>query len=174
MTDMETAIYETRPEWDDGPWINEPDRAIWRHNNMVCLIRRHERSGHLCGYVGVGPDHPFHGRTWQGCALPEPCTVDEWACCDHRIDSRIEVHGGLTYARACDDDPILGICHLPAPGEPDHLWWFGFDCAHVWDMSPNPQRRVGYLDGQYRTFTYVRDDTENLADQLKAAASPTR
>jgi hypothetical protein len=41
-------------------------------------------------------------------------------------------------------------------------------------MSPNPQRRVGYLDGQYRTFTYVRDDTENLADQLKAAASPTR
>ena len=47
----------------------------------------------------------------------------------------VEVHGGLTYAGECSGS----ICHVPKPGEPDNVFWFGFDCAHAYDLSPATQ-----------------------------------
>jgi len=90
----------------------------------------------------------------------------------------IDAHGGLTYSAKCYGD----ICHVPKPGEPDDVWWFGFDCAHAMDLAPGleaiemsipairkrreehpvPDR---YRD-VYRDMAYVRKETEKLAEQL--------
>jgi hypothetical protein len=44
----------------------------------------------------------------------------------------LDVHGGITYSGHCQGD----ICHKPAPGESDEVWWIGFDCAHFFDVLP--------------------------------------
>lgn len=54
----------------------------------------------------------------------------EWT---HRGLPCLAVHGGLTYSDRCHDD----ICHVPAPGEPDDVWWFGFDGYEV--IQPRPR-----------------------------------
>lgn len=68
------------------------------------------------------------------------------------------------------------ICHIPAPGEPDHVWWFGFDCAHAGDFIPSYERKTGWSSmaeyrwgsmAEYRDHTYVADQCHQLARQLK-------
>lgn len=101
--------------------------------------------GAWCGYVAVPPGHALHGRGYD--------------------DPDVDVHGGLTYADACHGP----ICHVPKPGEPDDVWWFGFDCAHAWDMSPGSlQFHRPMPDEVYRTVEYARRETESLAEQLAA------
>lgn len=96
-----------------GPWVDEPDRVEWRHRGLPCLITRQPEQGHLCGYVAVPPGHPWHGV-------------------HYRELSEVYVHGGLTYADPCFEN----VCHVPQQGEPDNVWWFGFDCAHYGDLPP--------------------------------------
>jgi hypothetical protein len=109
----------------------------------------------------------------------------------------IEVHGGLTFADECapGDDPSRGICHVPDPGEPDHVWWFGFDCAHAGDFAPeidavsrkvtppeewerrNKVLGLGAPTGwgdiiAYRDLAYVERECASLARQLAALAAP--
>lgn len=73
-------------------------------------------------------------------------------------DERLDVHGGITYA-----GPILGA----AP----EFWFFGFDCAHAWDVVPGfvamgmPQG-TGFLKAHYRGVDFVRHECANLAGQL--------
>lgn len=88
----------------------------------------------------------------------------------------LDVHGGLTYAGACQGR----ICHAPKPGEPDNVWWFGFDCAHHLDLSPGSRARMEAImppdlkpsaidrDDVYRTLDYVRGEVNALAEQLAA------
>ena len=138
-----------RKDWPrkDGPWNQEPDRIQWRdpETGSVCLIKRNAYGG-LCGYVGVAPGHPWHNLNYMGLI-------------------GVQVHGGLTYSDHCQDDPINGICHVPNPGEADHLYWLGFDCGHSFDLCPN-ERSYG---GKYRDVKYVRDEVTNLAKQAKEA-----
>jgi hypothetical protein len=74
----------------------------------------------------------------------------------------LSVHGGITYAERCAGH----ICHVPAPGEPDNVWWLGFDCAHSGDRVPRMDHARGWE--QYRDVRYVRSEVESLASQLKA------
>jgi len=78
----------------------------------------------------------------------------------------LNVHGGLTYSGKCSGH----ICHVPEPGESDDVWWFGFDCAHYKDITPQSYylmgRRWPIADYEYRTLSYVRQETEQLAEQL--------
>ena len=50
---------------DKSQWDTEPDKIQWNEEStgLTCLIVRHWNLGHLCGYVGVGPSHPLHGRS---------------------------------------------------------------------------------------------------------------
>jgi hypothetical protein len=127
-----------------GPWQAEPDRIEWKHAGFVCLVTRNEINGHFCGYVGVPPGHPWHG-------------VDD-------SELRADVHGGCTYAEHCQDH----VCHVPEPGEPEHLYWLGFDCHHHGDLTPRDVLR-GDVHGSYRDEAYVLDQTESLARQAAAA-----
>jgi hypothetical protein len=58
------------------------------------------------------------------------------------------------------------ICHSPGLGEPDDVWWFGFDCAHSGDLVPGMPLYTGLAGGVYRDQAYVRGECAKLAAQL--------
>lgn len=67
----------------------------------------------------------------------------------------------------------VGICHLPEAGEPERVWWFGFDCSHSGDVSPGYERSFSYGGDSYKDADYVRSEVAALAKQL-AALPPHR
>lgn len=160
--------------WGPGLWQDEPDKVQWIDDatDLDCLIVRGP-SGALCGYIGVLPPHPWHGKDYGGCALPEPCD-DYW--CDHSVSSRVSVHGGLTFASACQhgEDESRGVCHVPLNGRSDSVWWLGFDCAHYGDVTPQTDAaypRSRDYGAAYRTVSYVVDEVRSLASQAMAVSS---
>lgn len=141
--------------WGNGPWLNEPDKVQWvdEDTGLACMAKRHPRYGHWCGYVGLPPEHPAHGKHY-----------------DDPFLENIFIHGGITYSEFyADDDEITGICRfLPEPNDPDPLWWFGFDCAHLGDLSPGvPDMGLNrFQEPVYRDLEFVRRSCSKLAQQL--------
>lgn len=138
----------------EGPWKHEPDRVEFRHAGLPCLLNRAPILA-WCGYVGLPPGHPARG--------------------DRRafdLDEVVSVHGGLTFEGRCGEV----ICHTPAAGESDDVWWVGFDCSHNGDYYPGRGvgaekiiRRQWFGQGEeYRDLAFVRRETERLAEQLAA------
>jgi len=155
---VETATGRILPEYPlgEGPWNDEPDKVQWIDpiTGLDCLIVRN-RMGALCGYVGLPPEHPLHGKDYGHDAVD------------------VSVHGGLTFANFCaDEEGPDAICHIAAPGRPDHVWWLGFDCGHAWDLQPGMvqfEKRMGFgrlPDVVYRDLDYVVDEVTALAVQL--------
>jgi hypothetical protein len=160
-------IFQDKSTWGDGPWQSEPDKMQWTDlaTGLPCLIVRNH-FGALCGYVGVSREHPAYGKEFD------------------KVDA--EVHGGLTFANRCSpSEAVDAICHIPAPGEPDDVWWFGFDASHAFDLSPAmasmmaeirrkmPAFEDGYDDRyrvEYRPLQYVKDECAALALQLSGNA----
>jgi hypothetical protein len=135
---MQTIEYRTvdKSAWGPGEWADEPDKVQWQDEatGLPCLaVRNHH--GVWCGYVGVAPGHPWHGMGYSD------------------VDDDISVHGGLTFANACSPGKEEhGICHKPDPGEPEHVWWFGFDCGHCDDLIPRRYLEYAALPGEaYRS-----------------------
>jgi hypothetical protein len=159
-----------RSRWGSGPWDTEPDKVSWidAATGLDCLIVRGS-VGSLCGYAGVLPTHPWHGAEYGYGHFIGP-KVDE-ECenyCVHNPDHLIDVHGGLTYSDRCQssDDPAQGICHVPAPGRPEDVWWFGFDCAHYGDQVPS----MASTGESYWTVDLVTIEVLLLAGQLAKVA----
>lgn len=159
LDDVQEQRYVDRSGWPRGEWDDEPDRVEWRDAAGVpvlpCLIVRGP-SGALCGYVGVPPGHPWHGKDFDAVQAADGDSPD--------------VHGGLTYAAACQ--PRGNICHAPLPGESDEVWWLGFDCNHAFDVAPKNSREpgLGHLGEAYRPISYVRNVVARLAEQAREAA----
>lgn len=148
-----------KDRWGPGPWQTEPDRVEFEHAGLPCLALRNH-FGVWCGYAAVPPGHPFHGKDYND--------VDD-----------VDVHGGLTYASLCAD----AICHVPKPGEPENVWWFGFDCGHSFDLMPGMaafRRTPGFgllgdepdLHATYRDLAYVQTEIRRLAEHLAEKATP--
>jgi hypothetical protein len=156
--EMETRTYHTMSKlgWPRGPWDDEPDKEQYEDltTGLPCLVKRNHM-GVLCGYVGVAEGHPWYLK--------------------HYSDVMASVHGGLTYSAFCTSDIIEseGICHVPGPGEPDKVWWLGFDCAHYMDIKPNMIKYPGYADGTatYKSVSFVKKECASLARQALAALS---
>lgn len=172
---METKQYHSvdKSSWRKGEWTNEPDKIQWpdEATGLPCLIVRGP-SGALCGYVGVPDTHPWHGKSYTDAigAHEEHCTDGD--CWGHSIGSNIRVHGGLTFSDACaHSSEERGICHVPGPGEPDNVWWFGFDCAHSGDLCPSYERHYGAGYDSYKSVDYVRREVTELAKQLSAVTT---
>lgn len=169
---MKTYTFDERRPKIPGPWMDEPDKAQWIDTvtGLDCLIVRNHMGG-LCGYVGVQPGHPWHGKQYD--------ELGEWP----------EVHGGLTYSDFCmegaEDGP--GVCHIPEPGRPANVWWLGFDCGHFMDFMPGMEEFKGETlksledvetllvrearspyKPVYRTFEYVKGECAGLAGQVAA------
>ena len=140
-----------KSKWGPGPWQDEPDRIEWEHLGFPCLMVR-TPMGNWCGYVAVPPGHPIFEKEYDS------------------ID--VDVHGGLTYSAHCQGP----ICHVPKPGQPDNVWWFGFDCAHYMDLVPSFEPLLTTLGhphpnfmtdrSTYRDVPYVKKEVERLAEQL--------
>lgn len=157
---MEHKTWTTadKSSWGPGPWQDEPDKEQFTDEatGLPCLaVRNH--GGSLCGYVGVAEGHPWFGKGYD--------------------DVAAEVHGGLTFSGLCrEGDEAHGICHVAGPGEPDRVWWMGFDTAHAWDLCPARNADLaasGYArdsDETYRTIGYVKAECASLAAQASAAA----
>ncbi len=158
---MEAKEWKTldRSEWAADPqWDDEPDKVQWpdESTGLPCLAVRNAHSGYWCGYVGVAEGHPSYGVNYD--------------------DVYVGVHGGLTFSDKCrpGNTEDRGICHIPGPGEPDHVWWLGFDCGHCMDYSPNDLKRAEERGGMwridtgssYRTLAYVKEQCRQLAEQL--------
>jgi hypothetical protein len=158
-----------KSSWPDGPWKHEPDKVQWTDEatGLPCLIVRHPRFGHLCGYVGMPEGHPLHGTPYEEVHIAQ-------------------VHGGLTYSAHCvEEGSEPRICHTPAPGEPDNVWWLGFDASHCFDLSPGlramehalglePRPGPRYLPGEvYRDVQYIREECTYLARQLATVTQPS-
>ena len=167
---METREWKTidKSEWPDGSWQDEPDKKQWKdaETGLPCLIVREPYGGHLCGYVGITRGHPFFGIPCQGEG------DDKYG--KKSPGSTLDAHGGLNFSGFCSEygDESKGVCHAPGPGETDRVWWFGFDCAHLYDVSPGrlspPHRNPRNPDGIYRDLFYVEGECRNLAHQLSA------
>lgn len=153
----ETDYRVDKSTWGPGPWQDEPDRVDFVHAGFACLARRRESLGQWCGYVAVPREHPLYGKRYED------------------ADGAVEFHGGLTYSQAC----AAPICHVPAPGMPDDVWWLGGDFAHCWDYAPGMAarlRQIGIRPAEdalmrnevYRDLPYVRREIERLAEQLAA------
>lgn len=156
---MDTKSYTTldRSGWGSGIWDGEPDKVQWPDavTGLPCLAVR-TVMGHWCGYVGVTAPHPLYEIQCRDCP-------------------NLNVHGGITFAAACDfgADESHSICHLPGPGESDRVWWLGFDCAHAFDHIPGHMAMLTGLgfdyinrDAVYRTLAYVQENCADLAKQL--------
>lgn len=169
---------------DEGRRLGEADKVAWRDpaTGYECIMMRATDGGHLSGYVGIPRDHPLWG--WKYEAVP--------------VDFGIEVHGGLTYGRICEDGPTpkrritadaRRICHVPRGQvryepishatdyrvEDAHAWWFGFDCDHAYDVVPGRAKdhqpfMAAEIGGEYRDDGYVYREVRNLASQLRAIA----
>ena len=136
-----------RSKWPAGPWDGEPDERKWLSAaGYPCLVLRHSSSGHLCGYVGMWPSHPWHGRLY---------------------DLDVSCHGGITYgssdgSRGCDPS----------------LWWLGFDCSHVDDLTPDMAATAhkggiwGLHNEIYCNLQYVIAECQELARQIEEADDP--
>jgi hypothetical protein len=128
------------------PWEHEPDTAEWTcsRTGYRCRIWRNPESRTLCGYVGIPRDHRLYGLDYN----------------DSRVESEIDIHGGLTFS-----EQVNG------------LTWFGFDCNHANDFSPGVY--LHYLTKnlkdiweemsdplQYRTWDWVEKEITCLALEL--------
>lgn len=151
IDDYEAMMREKRATWPSGPWDDEPNRVQWKTRTGLDALMVRNHMGAWCGYVGVPPGHPLHGVQYN----------DAYDVLD------TDVHGGLTYSDACAEH----ICHIPAPGEPDALWWLGFDCAHSGDLLPGMLVHAWLQHASYRTQAYVRDHCERLAESIAAAVA---
>lgn len=181
-----------------GPWNDEPDHANFEHAGFPCMLHRN-RMGGWCGYVAVPPGHVLHGKkcsdrvqipdAWRERVVDldktsvmglfvEACGEAGADGCAS-MDCVLQVHGGVTYASACQGE----LCHVPKPGEPDNVWWIGFDCGHSgdllpgmlamekqhgWDAPDHPLSLRSYRSRDvYRDQAYVTQETKNLAEQLR-------
>lgn len=167
-----------RKPWRDGPWTDEADKVAWvdSETGLGCIMLRQE-NGTISGYVGVSPEHPLFG--FQADAVP--------------LDISNVVHGGVTYAKACEVNRFARV----AWGEPskerytvchvtrvrlvqeyrtvqttedefhEDLWWFGFDTSHPGDFVPDQarERRSGDV---YRDQAFVYENCVALAHKLRS------
>lgn len=141
-----------KSDWPKGEWHSEPDKVQFADatTGLPCLIVR-GKAGALCGYVGVAEGHPLYGVQYS----------------DDSVS--LDAHGGITYSDFCFGDPEgHTICHVAGDGEPDKVWWFGFDCLHLYDRVPK------WSDNDhgdaYRDIDYVKNECRQLAEQLAAPA----
>ena len=148
-----------KDDWPTGEWTDEHDLEVWTDDatGYRCLIVR-ANQGHLCGYVEVPENHPWNSLSYRDHPDGIEVADDDWFA--PRIYGSIDVHGGLTFSG--DRTQVVGSG-----------WWFGFDCAHLYDLSPT-MLRDGYHStsaSTYRDLGYVRRECASLARQLAEVAA---
>lgn len=128
------------------------------YNGLRCVVVL-TSMGHRCGYVGVNKSHPLYGYN-----------VDV-------VETSLYCHGGITFAKGGPNT------YYPVHSD---LWWFGFDCAHCYDVNDFDAALEAFEDidiranllshksicesfptsGTVKTTDYCVDECKKLAEQL--------
>jgi hypothetical protein len=124
---------EQRSEWDDGPWNSEPDLAAW-----TMTLQGHTLYCAIIRHTELG-----HLCGYVGVDDKHPAYRADTSW---EGDFSPECHGGITFSNTRDN-----------------VRWFGFDCAHGWDVHPYKALRYAGTDAVYRTFDYVMGEVRSLA-----------
>ena len=128
----------------DRPWETEPNHAEWID----------EDTGYKCRITRH--DHFGHLCGYVGIPKSHPLYGKHYS--DDEVEN-LDAHGGLTHSGEDQDDK--------------DTWWFGFDCLHGGDMTPNMLvhliERGHTPDGSevYRTWEYVEREVRELSAQLR-------
>jgi hypothetical protein len=132
-----------KSQWQPGPWEDEPDKVQWQDEatGLACLALRDPTLGYWCGYVGLSASHPYFAKHYDA------------------LD--IDVHGGLSFSEFDVHEQGKSV----APGEPDRVWWLGFDCCHYLDLAPGMVATL--RSNLYRDLSYVKKECAQIARQLK-------
>lgn len=153
--------------------------AYYVQGDFPCCIREHAGLGHLCGYIGLPPCHPWYGRHYDDI----PASVHGGLTLSHhermghpaeiaRLEARVaDPHTAIRWfyeselaaEKAGDGDPYPYDTGLD-------IWWIGFDCGHAWDISPKATFPAFYSDATYKDEAYVRREIDKLLTQAAAAA----
>lgn len=142
--------------------------------------------GHHCGYVGIPPSHPLHGKNYGDVCdclvfpsdesmgkrgvIPIFCSNGEAT-----PDAVFDVHGGINFSGGDSDYPAKST----------DLWWFGYDCGHSGDGRSEsylktmeeryPNQPFMWTDrGVFRDVDYCISECESLAQQLVDRVSVER
>jgi hypothetical protein len=121
-------------------WEIEPVLPPFEVCGYLCEIKRHDRLGHLCGYVTVPFGHPAHALTYFDPLL-----------------EGIDVHGGLTYS----DNGKHGFDCAHAG---DYVPSVMTELAAIGHKSAVPV----FEEEDYKTLGFVVDQVISLAVQLKS------
>jgi hypothetical protein len=131
----------------DRPWETEPNHAEWID----------EDTDYKCRITRH--DHFGHLCGYVGIPKSHPLYGKHYS--DDEVEN-LDAHGGLTHSGEDQDDK--------------DTWWFGFDCSHGGDLSPN---MLVHLIGNghtytpdkgsdvYRTWEYVEREVRELSAQLR-------
>lgn len=154
-----------KSSWGEGLWSSEPDKVEFTDatTGLPCLIVRIP-NGTLCGYVGISEEHP-----WFGIEYDKSVNRDKNRQ-NNTPEMLIVVHGDLNYSDFCqEDNKEHGVCHQALPGQPDKIWWYGFDTSHTGDLIPSRSTFAGRLNKNniYRDIKYIKNQIASLAIQLK-------
>lgn len=148
-----------KTNWPKGRWIKEVDRRQWFClARLPCLIVRHPDLGHLSGYVGVPPSHPYHRRPVDcNCRTKNGELVTVSKVIGHHSRE-------ITYADI-DGSGRHPISFEFEEWDEQNLWLFGFDCAATGEIAPALGSRSG---DEYRHLGYVTFETVRLASVLSS------
>jgi hypothetical protein len=157
-----TSMMRESKGWGDGPWQQEPDYITFDHSGRTCIMHRNQLGG-WCGYVSVAPGHPYYGMQPASMFAAERMLyvpyVNQFPRTRH-----------INYASKCNGH----VCHTPKPGEPDDVWWFGFDCIGSDDIVPAfmlmySQRMLLNERAVYRDEEWVRQQLKDMAEAMTFA-----
>lgn len=148
--------------WGYGEWVEEVDYATFSYNGWECVIRREcfydgpiVFGGFLCGYVKIPENYRLYTVS------PDVHTYTL---------SKFGVHGGITY--------------FSFPFWDEEILYLGFDCGHVYDITPSfnkmrcfpeefPKEFCDNLislfnkfNATYKNIYFVKKELELLCDQL--------
>ena len=150
-----------KKDWGEGPWMAEPDFAIWEPPSpkMICVLSRADM-GHLCGYAGI--------------PVANMNDLKRSLLTDTITNNHFPVHGGVTFNGSGNN--------VRTPEDADVDWiksyfFQGFDCAHMGDLSfmfsramvdylPYLPERLDKLRPVYRDWDYCKSQCEFLASHI--------
>lgn len=163
-----------RAYWGDGRWQREQDQLAWQESRtqLHCAMLRDPFLGSWCGYVGVSPDHPLHGKPITHRLVPSKEILEE----SRQLGRDLGGLELLSFWFSDDQETIPLALLLPAHGSltyagPDEQdwWWFGFDCCHGGDWYPIQKTLpIVRAKGAYRDQDYVQGIVTRLAWAIDA------
>ncbi len=138
-------------------WKDEPGLLVLPNMQGRVFIRR-AGNGVLCGYVGVPSEHPLYGLGY----------FEIYELLDSK-DISVDCHGGLSWANQFE----IKAEHLSLyEGVDLNCWFFGFDCAHLYDVVPGHPPAIlnsALQDGRsrYRNIAYVERHCKKLHETIE-------